>query len=87
MSLRTVLLSALLAPLLMACNAPNREPGDDPNRADEGPTAGRPATDAHQSVEPKDPSGGADGDAINTPEDGRGTLDGTSDEIAAPANQ
>ena len=86
MSLRTVLLVALLAPMLTACNAPDREPGDDPNRADEGPTAGRPTTDAQQSVEPKDASGGGDDDFVNAPEDGRGTLDGTSDEIAAPAN-
>jgi hypothetical protein len=60
-----------------------REPGDDPTRADEGPTAGRPVTEA---VPPKDASGGAEPADIEeaAPGKSRGTLDGPSEETTAP---
>jgi hypothetical protein len=79
MKLNTAVMSALVALMLAGCYGEGREPGDDPTRSDEGPTAGRPETDASQKVEPKDMGGGArQPEAID---DGRGTLDGSSDEL------
>lgn len=79
MQLKSAVLGALVAMSITGCNDDGREPGDDPTRADEGPTAGRPEVDASQKAEPKDMGGGA-----REPEeidDGRGTLDGSSDEL------
>lgn len=79
MNLKSVLVSGLLALCLAGCYGDGREAGDDPNRSDEGPDGGRPAVDATQTAEPKDMGGGAR--APETVDDGRGTLDGSSDEL------
>jgi hypothetical protein len=85
MRIQSAMLSVLVTLFVAGCYGDGREAGDDPTRSDEGPTAGRPETDASQVVEPKDMGGGA-----RKPEevdDGRGTLDGSSDELqsAEPA--
>jgi hypothetical protein len=59
---RAVVLSALML-AAGACYGPDREAGDDPARADEGPTAGRPATDPYQTVDKAGASGGRTTDA------------------------
>jgi hypothetical protein len=81
MSARTLLLAAMLAVSATGCHGPDREPGDDPNRADEGPTAGRPASNPQETVDQSGPAGGQTSDMNEATEDSGGTLDGTSDEI------
>ena len=87
MHIKSLIVSALLALCLAGCYGEGREPGDDPTRSDEGPDGGRPEIDASQKVEPKDMGGGArEPEAVD---DGRGTLDGSSDELqsAEPKQQ
>jgi hypothetical protein len=62
MSTRALVISMLML-LSVACYGPDREPGDDPTRADEGPTAGRPKTDPYDTVDRSGPSGGRTTDA------------------------
>ena len=62
MFVRTVSISMLML-FSAACYGPDREPGDDPTRADEGPTAGRPKTDPYETVDQSGPSGGRTTDA------------------------
>lgn len=83
MNLKPIVMSAFLAMALAGCYGEGREAGDDPTRADEGPDGGRPEVDPRQQVEPKDMGGGAPAPA--EVHDGRGTLDGSSDELQAPA--
>jgi len=80
---RLLIVPSLLLLLAAGCYGPDREPGDDPNRSDETPGEGRPKTDARDTVDQPGPSGGVVNDA-NTPADGRGTLDGSSDEVGTP---
>jgi hypothetical protein len=85
---RTYLLSCLALTLMWGvsgCGPDGREAGDDPTRADEGPTAGRPTTDPSSTVDRPDASGGGQAvdESARVPDDGRGTLDGSSDEAAA----
>jgi hypothetical protein len=82
---RAVLLASLIGMFTAGCYGPDREPGDDPSRSDEGPTAGRPESNPSQTVDESGVSGGRTTDAGENVDDGNGTLDGTSDEITAPA--
>ena len=82
---RSTLITSVAVMLLTACNEPGREPGDDPNRGDEGPTAGRPATDPSQTVDDSGMSGGSTSDMGEKSSDGNGTLDGSSDKSTSPA--
>lgn len=82
---RTICMTSLAVLMLAACNEPGREPGDDPTRGDEGPTAGRPASDPSDTVDESGLSGGRTSDMGEQSSDTRGTLDGSSDEITSPA--
>jgi hypothetical protein len=82
MKLKPMLISAVVAMALSGCYGEGREPGDDPTRSDEGPDGGRPEVDPRQQAEPKDMGGGAPAPA--DVDDGRGTLDGSSDELQSP---
>lgn len=86
MNIKPILMSSLLALSLAGCYGEGREPGDDPNRADEGPDGGRPETDPRQTVEPKGYGGGATREPTEA-ESGRGSLDGASDDVLAPDSQ
>jgi hypothetical protein len=80
----TVVASLFLCTLAAGCGPDDgREPGDDPMRADEGPTAGRPVTEA---VPPRDASGGAEPRDTEeaAPGESHGTLDGPSEETTTP---
>jgi hypothetical protein len=80
----------LCAVAASGCNGDGREAGDDPTRSDEGPTAGRPATDPGENRQPRDASGVPDtrantrDSAAASPGETRGTLDGPSDETTVP---
>lgn len=82
---RSTLITGVALMMLAGCNEPGREPGDDPNRSDEGPTAGRPASDPSQTVDDSGLSGGRTSDMGEKSADGNGTLDGSSDETTSPA--
>jgi hypothetical protein len=84
MNRATVIASLILCSVVAGCGRDDgREPGDDPTRSDEGPTAGRPVTEA---VPPKDASGGAEPRDMEeaAPGESRGTLDGPSEETTSP---
>ena len=71
--------------LLGGCYGPDREAGDDPNRADDTPGEGRPKTDPLDTVDRPYSGTGIAGDSTQpATEDDRGTLDGTSDELTKP---
>ena len=73
--------------MLTGCGRDGREPGDDPTRADEGPTAGRPATDPSENVQQKDASGVTQSDEVaGAPPDTRGSQDGPPEETTSPSN-
>jgi hypothetical protein len=82
---RAILLASLLTLSTTACYGPDREPGDDPNRSDEGPTAGRPESNPAETVDESGLSGGRTTDVGESADDSNTTLDGTSDEVTAPA--
>ena len=82
---RSILLASLLGLSTAGCYGPDREPGDDPNRSDEGPTAGRPESNPTQTVDESGLSGGRTTDIGESADDSNPTLDGTSDEVTAPA--
>jgi hypothetical protein len=84
---RTSILTSVALLVLSGCNEPGREPGDDPTRGDEGPTAGRPATDPSQTVDQSGLSGGRTSDMGEQASDSDGALDGSSDEITSPAEE
>jgi hypothetical protein len=44
-----------LLTLLVGCYGPNREPGDNPNRADESPMEGRPKSEAPAAADSSPP--------------------------------
>lgn len=66
---------------MAGCYGPDREPGDDPRSATEGPDGGRPKTDPAQTVDESGWGGGSTSDMGEKAEDGNSTLDGTSDEV------
>lgn len=78
---RTLLLASLSLFFATACYGPDREPGDDPTRSDEGPTAGRPETDPAETVDKTGYGQGRSTDMGSDADDGNGTLDGASDEV------
>ncbi len=79
---RSLLLASLSLFLAMGgCYGPDREPGDDPARSDEGPDSGRPETDPAQTVDKPGYGGGRTTDAGSEADDDQGTLDGASDEV------
>ena len=61
------------------CYGPDREPGDDPRRSDEGPDGGRPETDPKHTVDESGWGGGRTTDEGDKADDGNTTLDGASD--------
>jgi len=78
---------AVVAFVLAGCSRDGREPGDDPTRSDEGPTAGRPATDPSENVQQPDASGVTQSDDVaGAPPDQRGSQDGPAEETVAPSN-
>jgi hypothetical protein len=83
---RAFLLSCLLI-FSAGCYGPDREPGDDPTRSDEGPRGGKPESNPYETVDPKGISGGGTTDTNEAAKDDRGTLDGTSDETLAPSRE
>jgi hypothetical protein len=85
--LRTSIWTSVAILVLAGCNEPGREPGDDPTRSDEGPTAGRPATDPSQTVDQSGLSGGRTSDMGEQATDSDGALNGSSDEITSPAQE
>ena len=82
---RAILLASWIAVSTAGCYGPDREPGDDPNRSDEGPTAGRPESNPAETVDESGLSGGRTSDMGESADDSNTTLDGTSDEVTAPA--
>ena len=82
---RAIVLASLLTLSITACYGPDREPGDDPNRSDEGPTAGRPESNPAETVDESGLSGGRTTGIGESADDSNTTLDGTSDEVTAPA--
>jgi hypothetical protein len=74
--MRKFCLTALFL-VLSACHSSDRQYGDDPNRSNETPQEGRPIGSS-PAQRPADA-------APVQPEDGRGTLDGTSDETGSRA--
>ncbi len=80
--LTTLLLASVLASA--GCYGPDREPGDDPARSDEGPTAGRPESNPSQTVDESGLSGGRTTDMGEQADDSNRTLDGPSDEVTEP---
>jgi hypothetical protein len=54
---------AMLMSTSGACYGPDREAGDDPDRADEGPTAGRPRSNPYDTVDKPGAGGGRTTDA------------------------
>lgn len=81
---RTMFMTSVAVLMLAGCNEPGREPGDDPTRGDEGPTAGRPASNPSETVDESGLSGGRTSDMGEQSSDGEGTLDGSSDEVTSP---
>lgn len=75
-----VLLSCLLLLAAPGCYGPDREPGDDPRRSDEGPDGGRPKTDPKQTVDKSGWGGGRTTDIVEDADGANTTLDGASDE-------
>ena len=82
---RFILYAGITALSTTGCYGPDREPGDDPTRSDEGPTAGRPESNPSETVDKSGLSGGRTTDMGETADDANTTLDGTSDEVTAPA--
>ncbi len=76
-----VLLASFFVLSAPGCYGPDREPGDDPRRSDEGPDGGRPETDPKQTVDESGWSGGRTTDMGEKADDGNSTLDGASDEV------
>lgn len=74
-----VLLSCFFVVFTSGCYGPDREPGDDPSRSDEGPDGGRPETDPGQTVDKSGWSGGRTTDMGEKADDGNTTLDSASD--------
>ena len=75
------LLSCCFVLAAPGCYGPDREPGDDPRRSDEGPDGGRPETDPKQTVDKSGWSGGRTTDIGEKADDCNSTLDGARDEV------
>lgn len=73
-----------LGALAAGCYGPDRQPGDDASRADEGPRGGKPLTDPLDTRDPKSLSGSGTTDSNERVPDESGRLDGPSDEVVAP---
>ncbi len=82
-----LVLSCFSLLVMTACYGPDREPGDDPRSATEGPDGGRPETDPKQTVDKPGMGGGRTTDIGEKADDGNGTLDGASDEVTRTDEQ